>query len=68
MDIKDIKEANRLFWMVKGMLIPDHFDEKDIKWVLDSYTRRVWYNHEVNDEGFDDAWREKQVSKAQRIY
>lgn len=68
MDAKDVKEANRLFWIVKGTLIPEHFTEKNIKWVLDSYTRRVWHNEEVNDEGFDEAWQKKLINGMQRMF
>lgn len=54
-----IKEANRLMWMVKGMLIPETWSLKDIDWVLDSYTKRLWYREEASDEGFEEAWRKR---------
>lgn len=53
------KEANRLFWSVKGYLIPDDWTTQDIERMVESYTRRVWHNHEANDEGFDAAWDKK---------
>ena len=53
---EDLKEANRLFYIVKGMLIPKDWDEKDIVSMVHSYTKRVWYNEETNDTGFEELW------------
>ena len=51
---KEFKEANRLFWIVKGHLIPDAYSQKDVSAILDSYTRRIWGNIEayIHEEGF----------------
>ena len=54
------KEAARLFWIVKGYLMPEHFTDSDVEYILTSYTKRVWHNHEVNDEGFEEAWENKE--------
>ena len=45
------KEAARLFWSVKGYLLPDDWSDKDVEGMIRSYTKRVWYNHEANDVG-----------------
>jgi len=46
--------------MVKGYLMPEHFADSDVEYILISYTKRVWYNHEVNDEGFEEAWEDRE--------
>lgn len=58
---EEFKEANRLFWIVKGHLIPDAYSQKDVSAILDSYTRRIWGNIEayIHEEGFDQAWELK---------
>ena len=60
MTFEDYKEANRLYWIVKGMLIPMSWDEKSIVDTKNSYTARMWHNHEatsVHEEGFEEAWQ-----------
>lgn len=61
MDEKDLKEANRLMWLVKGHLIPKEYSEEDIQSVLRSYFVRLWGNHEatVHEEGFEEAWQQR---------
>lgn len=58
----DLKEANRLFWITKGHLIPPHWDEKAIKSVYDSYFARMWTNEEAysREEGFEEAWQARE--------
>lgn len=57
------KEANQLFWAVKGQLIPLSWSTKDILETYDSYTKRLWGNHESlvksNMVGFEEAWQER---------
>lgn len=54
---EEIKEANRLMWAVKGMLIPDGYSIKDVHGVLNGYFKRVWCNCSPTQfEGFEDAW------------
>tara|TARA_R110002020_G_scaffold319364_2_gene535247 strand:- start:9 stop:188 length:180 start_codon:yes stop_codon:yes gene_type:complete len=53
------KETNRLMWMVKGCLVPDGYSEKDYISTYDNYFKRVWYNNESCDEGFEEAYMEK---------
>lgn len=57
----ELKEANRLFWIVKGHLIPDSWTEQDILSMQDSYMRRMWGNHEAvfREDGFEAAWQAK---------
>ena len=65
MSPEDLKEANRLYWIVKGMLIPQTWDEKSIASILRSYTEREWHNHEatsVHEEGFAQAWKDRNKS------
>lgn len=57
------KEANRLYWAVKGMLIPESWSDKDISETYNAYTKRLWGNHEsmTGDkmEGFEEAYNER---------
>lgn len=57
----ELKWANKLFWMVKGHLIPDSWSYADIRKMEQSYFARLWGNHEAcyHEEGFEEAWREK---------
>lgn len=60
MTFEDYKEANRLYWIVKGMLIPESWNEKSIIEMKRSYIGRIWHNHEatsVHEEGFEEACR-----------
>jgi len=60
-----IKEANRFYWIVKGMLIPESWSEQDIEKTYHSYMERIWGNHEnvVHAVGFEAAWAARQASK-----
>ena len=53
-----IKEANRYYWIVKGQLIPEGWNEKDIMATYESYFTRIWGNHEaaLHEVGFEQAW------------
>ena len=66
------KEANRYFWMVKGHLIPDSWNEKDIMSTYESYFARLWGNHEnyVHEVGFEAAYkaREAEILNEERSY
>lgn len=57
----EVKEANRYYWIVKGHLIPDSWQEKEILSVYNGYFDRIWGNHEncVNEEGFEEAYSKK---------
>lgn len=57
----DIKEANRLFFAVKGSLIPKEYSLADIEAIYESYTKRLWGNHEAFncDDRFEEAWAKK---------
>ena len=57
-----LREAARLYWMVKGH-IPDFLHtspDNELKQIIDSYTKRMWNNSEayLHEEGFDEAWEE----------
>jgi hypothetical protein len=57
------KEANRYYWIIKGMLIPESWSDHDIMKVYDSYFNRIWGNHEaiVHEVGFEAAWAARQA-------
>ena len=58
----DIKEANKMFYMVKGHLIPDEWSDDDIVKMYDGYFKRMWGNNEFLhcEEGFDQAWKDRE--------
>ena len=60
------KEANRLYWMVKGTLMhPDASDEETEK-TYESYLKRMWGNNEravYGLVGFEAAWKQRQAEK-----
>jgi hypothetical protein len=63
-----LKEANRLYWIVKGQLIPESWQEKDIMSTYESYVKRLWgnieaYQHEI---GFEAAWAQRQAQKSKK--
>lgn len=53
-----LKECNRIFWIVKGHLIPESWSDTDILQMYDQYTKKIWGNHEAtfHEVGFEDAW------------
>ena len=54
-----LREANRLHFAEKGMLIPEGTSDEDIKAIHFSYFKRLWGNHEslVNArDAFEEAW------------
>lgn len=56
------KEANRLYWMVKGHLIPESWSDKDVMSIYESYITRLWGNHERGvyaTSGFEVAWAKR---------
>tara|TARA_R110001606_G_scaffold388374_1_gene553639 strand:- start:6 stop:260 length:255 start_codon:yes stop_codon:yes gene_type:complete len=57
----DIKEANRVFFAVKGSLIPDEYTTDDIEAMYYSYVKRLWGNHEASncDDRFEAEWYAK---------
>lgn len=58
------KEANRFYWLVKGMLIPTSWSDKDVERIYDSYMIRLWGNHEriaYASEGFDELYSEREA-------
>lgn len=61
MDEDELREANRLMWMVKGRLIPETWHEQTIRDMVKDYTKRLWYNEEAYhyEKGFDEAYKRK---------
>lgn len=61
MTFRELKEANRLFWIVKGHLIPDSWDEQSIRSMERSYFERLWGNNEscYHEVGFEEEWLKK---------
>lgn len=61
----DIKEAYRIFWMVKGHL---NVSKSTALACYDGYFKRLWYEGcggaplYVYEEGFEEAWAEKQLT------
>ena len=58
------KEANRFYWLVKGMLIPLSWSDKDVEKIYDSYMTRLWGNHEritYASEGFEELYSEREA-------
>jgi hypothetical protein len=55
------KECNRMFWIVKGHLIPRAWHPEDIVAMYNSYFERMWGNHEAcyHEEGFEEAWAKR---------
>ncbi len=54
-----LREANRLHYAEKGMLIQAGTSDEDIKSIYLSYFKRLWGNHEalVNaQDAFEEAW------------
>ena len=51
-----LKEACRLFWMMKGHL---NTSEETIRSSYDGYFKRLWYNNEayIKEEGFEEAYK-----------
>ena len=54
------KEANKIFYAVKGQLIPHYWSQRDVIRMVDSYTHRLWGNNERMpniEEKFEDIWQ-----------
>jgi len=59
------KDANEMYWMVKGSLIPTGWSDTDIETMYNSYFKRMWNNNErfvYSSDAFEQAWE-----KATRI-
>lgn len=56
----DIKEANRIYYAIKGQLIPEGWSQKDIDRMTKAYTDRLWRNHErmvYTEDVFEKLWK-----------
>ena len=58
MQEQELKEAYRLFWMVKGHL---NAPQSTVLESYNGYFKRMWFNEEsyVHMEGFEEAWAKK---------
>ena len=65
----EIKQANRYYWIVKGMLIPESWLPLEVEGIFNSYMYRIWGNHEnvVHEDGFDEAWEERQQKEIEKV-
>ena len=58
------KEANRLYWMVKGKLIDKNWKDEDVEKTYHSYMVRMWGNNERAEyalAGFEAAWKKREA-------
>lgn len=58
------KEANRLYWMVKGKLIDKNWKDEDVEKTYNSYMVRMWGNNERAEyglAGFEAAWKKREA-------
>jgi len=59
------KEANRLFWLVKGHLIPISEPDDIVEGYYESYFKRLWNNEsgclEQYEHGFEQAWKAREA-------
>lgn len=65
----DWKEANRMFFYVKGHLIPDEYTLEDVRSMYDSYFKRLWGNCEVADycyDEFETLWKERSIKNGEK--
>ena len=56
------KDANEMYYMVKGSLIPKGWSQEDIDSMYNSYIKRMWGNNErfvYSAEKFEQAWKEQ---------
>ena len=55
---EELKEAYRLFWMIKGHL---RVTPETALGCQDGYFKRLWYDEEsyLKEEGFEEAWPKK---------
>ncbi len=60
------KEANRLYWMVKGTLMHPNASDEETEKTYESYLKRMWGNNEravYGLVGFEAAWKQRQAEK-----
>jgi hypothetical protein len=62
------KEANRFYWIIKGMLIPESWSDEDVEAIYNSYMKRIWGNHEAcqREVGFEAAWRRRELKLSEK--
>ena len=63
------KEANRLFWLVKGHLIPISEPDNVVEGYYESYFKRLWNNESQclseYERGFEQAWKAREAEMLQ---
>ena len=59
------KEANRLFWLVKGHLIPISEPDNIVEGYYESYFKRLWNNESQclseYEKGFEQAYKLREI-------
>ena len=58
------KEANRFYWLVKGMLIPESWSDDQVEKTYHSYMKRLWGNNEravYGMTGFEAAYKKREA-------
>ena len=65
----EIREANRYYWIVKGQLIPESWEEAEVERIYISYFKRIWGNHEniVHETGFNAAYEERMQKELEKV-
>ena len=55
------KEYNRVFWIVKGRLIPDTWNNATVQEMYKDFYKRLWNNNEcyLREAGFEKAYRSR---------
>ena len=63
------KEANRLFWLVKGHLIPISEPDDIVEGYYESYFKRLWNNEsgclDQYEHGLEQAWKAREAEMLQ---
>tara|TARA_Y100000004_G_scaffold116128_1_gene130481 strand:+ start:1611 stop:1799 length:189 start_codon:yes stop_codon:yes gene_type:complete len=54
------EEAYRIFYMVKGHV---NINDDTALSCYESYAKRLWYNNEASDKGFEEAYKNKNKTK-----
>lgn len=65
------KEANRLFWLVKGHLIPISEPDYIVEGYYESYFKRLWNDEsgclDEYEHGFERAWAEREAEEIDKV-
>ena len=58
---EQFKNANRLLWIDKGHLVPEHWTDKEIESMADRCFHRLWGNNENGESEvrFEEEFKKK---------